>query len=75
MAVSRRDFLRASIPRDFVDAEDNAGAFSGRLEYGRSWLDRVAPERGFARPQGLARGIGARIEPRALRGLARWTAR
>ena len=69
MAVSRRDFLRASIPRDFVDAEDNAGAFSGRLEYGRSWLDLVALERG------LARGIGARIEPRALHGLARGTAR
>ena len=38
-------------------------------------LDLVALERGFARPHGLARGIGARIAPRALRGLARWTAR
>ena len=36
-------------------------------------LDLVALERGFARPQGLARGIGVRVEAHPLRGLARWT--
>jgi FdhE protein len=65
-----RGYVKTLTTLEATPSEDLSARDLDTLE-----LDLVALERGFARPGRLARALGARIEPRAARAIARWMRR